>query len=147
MKTLKIAIRRIHPGARLPECAHSPEEDAGMDLFSVEEVTIPAGRWTGVGTGLSVELPAGCEGQVRPRSGLANRFGVTLLNTPGTIDPGYRGEVRVLMVNHGHADYTVHPGDRIAQLIIGTYAAVEWEVTEELAESRRGGGGFGSTGT
>lgn len=136
----------MHPDARLPECAHSAEEDAGMDLFAIEEVTIPAGRWAGVGTGLSVELPAGCEGQVRPRSGLANLSGITLLNSPGTIDPGYRGEIRVLMINHGEADYTVHRGDRIAQLIVGTYAAVEWELAEELAESRRGGRGFGSTG-
>ncbi len=91
-------------------------------------------------------MPAGYEGQVRPRSGLARKFGITLLNSPGTIDPGYRGEVRVLMINHGPEDYTVRAGDRIAQLIIGSYAAVEWAVEEPLAVSQRGPDGFGSTG-
>jgi dUTP pyrophosphatase len=83
---------------------------------------------------------------VRPRSGLAKKFGVTLLNAPGTIDPGYRGEIQVLMINHGQHDYTVKPGDRIAQLIIGAYADVQWELEAQLAASTRGSGGFGSTG-
>jgi dUTP pyrophosphatase len=117
-----------------------------MDLVSVENATIPPGEWTDVGTGLAVEIPAGYHGEVRPRSGLARRNGVTMLNSPGTIDPGYRGEIRVIMINHGPAPFKVEPGDRIAQLVITSYAAVEWEVTEDLAESVRGGGGFGSTG-
>jgi len=100
-----------------------------------------------VGTGLAIAIPPGYEGQVRPRSGLARKFGVTLVNSPGTIDPGYRGEIRVLMINHGPDPYTVRPGDRIAQLVIGAYAAVSWQVEEGLTDSSRGDGGFGSTGS
>ena len=147
MKTLDIPITRLSPEARLPTSAHGPEEDAGLDLYSVEEVIIAPGSWAGVGTGLSIAIPSGYEGQVRPRSGLARRSGITLLNSPGTIDPGYRGEIRVLMINHGPEPYTVQPGDRIAQLVIGAYAAVRWQVGERLADSSRGGGGFGSTGS
>lgn len=117
-----------------------------MDLHAVDSAVIPAGGWASVGTGLSLEIPPGYEGQVRPRSGLAARHGVTLLNSPGTIDPGYRGEVRVLLVNHSDRDFSVQPGDRIAQLIVGAYAAAEWEWAEALDESDRGDGGFGSTG-
>ena len=117
-----------------------------MDLCASEEATIPPGGWAAVGTGLAIEIPSGYEGQVRPRSGLAARHGVTLLNTPGTIDPGYRGEVRVLLINHGPAAYEVKPGDRIAQLVIGAYAAAEWSWAEELDDSVRAEGGFGSTG-
>ena len=146
MQKLTLPITKLHHHAQLPQSAHGPHEDAGLDLISVEEVVLPAGGWESVGTGLAIEIPPGYEGQVRPRSGLARKFGVTLLNTPGTIDPGYLGEIRVLMINHGREDYTVRPGDRIAQLIIGNYAAVEWEPHLELAESKRGGGGFGSTG-
>ena len=147
MTRLAVPVTRLRPDAILPAAAHGPEEDAGLDLFAVEEVTLPSGGWAGVGTGLAIELPPGYEGQVRPRSGLARKFGVTLLNSPGTIDPGYRGEVRVLMINHGPKDYVIRPGDRIAQLIVGSYAAVEWAVEEQLATSQRGRDGFGSTGT
>ena len=108
---------------------------------------LPAGGWESVPTGLAIEIPPGYEGQVRPRSGLARKFGVTLLNSPGTIDPGYRGEIQVLMVNHGKQDYQVRKGDRIAQLILGVYAAVEWSLKEELSQPARAAGGFGSTGT
>ena len=117
-----------------------------MDLHAVERVEIPAGGWAAVGTGLTIEIPPGFEGQVRPRSGLAAQHGLTLLNSPGTIDPGYRGEIRVLVINHGRDSYTVEPGDRVAQLVIAAYAGVEWEVSEDLADSERGGDGFGSTG-
>jgi dUTP pyrophosphatase len=117
-----------------------------MDLHAVESVTVEAGRWAAVGTGLSLEIPAGYEGQVRPRSGLAAKRGVTVLNSPGTIDPGYRGEVRVLLVNHSDVDFEVRPGDRIAQLLISAYAAVEWSWAEDLEQSSRAEGGFGSTG-
>ena len=147
MTRLTVPVTRLRSDALLPAAAHGPEEDAGLDLFAVEEVTLPRGGWASVGTGLAIELPAGYEGQVRPRSGLARKFGVTLLNSPGTVDPGYRGELRVLMINHGFDDYTVRPGDRIAQLIVGRYAAVEWAVEEQLATSERGSQGFGSTGT
>ncbi len=147
MLKLTIPVIKLNAAARLPQCAHAAEEDAGLDLFAVEEVTIPSGEWRSVGTGLALEIPAGYEGQVRPRSGLARKFGVTLLNSPGTIDPGYRGEVRVLMINHGKAAYRVRPGERIAQLIVGAYAAVEWQLSEQLGDSVRGGGGFGSSGS
>jgi dUTP pyrophosphatase len=146
MQQVRIRVTKLHPEACLPRCAHGPQEDAGLDLFAVEEVVLPKGGWNSVGTGLAIEIPPGFEGQVRPRSGLARRSGVTLLNSPGTIDPGYRGEIRVLLINHGPQDYTVRPGDRIAQLILGAYAAVEWEVAEDLAASQRGSGGFGSSG-
>ncbi len=147
MQKLTILVTKLHPDAQLPRSAHGPREDAGFDLIAVEEVTLPAGRWASVPTGLAIEIPPGYEGQVRPRSGLARKFGVTLLNTPGTIDPGYRGEIQVLMITHGPEDYAVKPGDRIAQLIIGAYADVTWEVQDQLAVSTRGGGGFGSSGT
>ncbi|MCY4586733.1 MAG: dUTP diphosphatase [Bryobacterales bacterium] len=147
MNHLEIPIRRLSPDARLPTSAHGPEEDAGLDLYSVEEVTLPPHGWASVGTGLAIAIPAGHEGQVRPRSGLARKSGIALLNSPGTIDPGYRNEIRVLLINHGQEPYTVRPGDRIAQLVIGAYSAVRWRVEESLAESRRGKGGFGSTGT
>lgn len=145
-RPVSIRIRKLHPLAETPRYAHGPDEDAGMDLVSVESATIAPGEWTDIGTGLAVEIPPGYHGEVRPRSGLARRNGVTMLNSPGTIDPGYRGEIRVIMINHGPAAFKVEPGDRIAQLVISSYAAVEWEVAEDLAGSVRGGGGFGSTG-
>ena len=146
MNSVTIGVRRIHPAARVPGCAHSPAEDAGMDLCAVEEVRLGPGEWRDVGTGLVVEIPPGYEGQVRPRSGLALRHGVTMLNSPGTIDPGYRGEVRLIVINHGKTEFHIRPGDRIAQLIVGSYAAVEWRLEENLNASARGEGGLGSTG-
>jgi len=138
-------IRRIHPAAVLPAYAHGPEEDAGMDLTAVEEVTLQPGIPQLVPTGLTIELPAGYEAQVRPRSGLALRHAIAMPNAPGTIDPGYRGELRVILVNLGREPYTVHAGDRIAQMVVSRYEAVEW-VEGDLAESGRGAGGFGSSG-
>lgn len=117
-----------------------------MDLFAAEDVELDPGTWSSVRTGICIEIPEGFEGQVRPRSGLARRHGLTLLNSPGTIDPGYRGEIRVTLINFGTRPYCVCRGDRIAQLIIGSYAAVEWQVAESLAASKRNLGGFGSTG-
>ena len=117
-----------------------------MDLHAAEGARIPARGWASVATGIAIELPPGYEGQVRPRSGLAARHGIGLLNSPGTIDPGYRGEIRVLLVNHSDADFEIQPGDRIAQLVVASYTAVEWECVEGLADSRRAEGGFGSTG-
>jgi dUTP pyrophosphatase len=142
---MQIRIQRIHPDAILPKYAHGPEEDAGMDLHSVETVTLEPGVARLVPTGLTIELPAGFEAQVRPRSGLALKHAITMPNAPGTIDPGYRGELRVILLNLGREPYTIAPGDRIAQMIVARYEAVEWLETE-LAESRRGAGGFGSSG-
>lgn len=118
-----------------------------MDLHSIEAVVLAAGGGQAiVRTGLAIALPPGFEGQVRPRSGLARKHGITLPNAPGTIDPGYRGEICVLMMNLGAEAFQVQPGDRIAQLVIARYAAVEWDVAGELDASTRGAGGFGSTG-
>ncbi len=143
---LQLRFAKLDPLAQMPSTAHGPEEDAGMDLHSVEAAEILPGSWSGVGTGIAVEIPPGYEGQVRPRSGMARKHGVTVLNSPGTVDPGYRGEIRVTLINHGSETFSIQPGDRIAQLIIGRYAAVDWELAENLDETERGEGGFGSTG-
>lgn len=135
----------LHPDAILPRYAHGPEEDAGMDLHAVEEVVLEPGVPALVPTGLAIELPPGYEAQIRPRSGLALRHAITLPNAPATIDPGYRGEIRVILLNLGRTPYRVHKGDRIAQMVIARYEAIEW-VEAELSETRRGEGGFGSSG-
>lgn len=142
---MKLRVKRLHPEARLPRYAHGPAEDAGMDLCAVEEVVLQPGVPLAVPTGLAIEVPSGYEAQVRPRSGLALKHGITLPNSPGTIDPGYRGELRVIMLNLGTEPFVVRKGDRIAQLIVARYEAVEWE-EEELSQSLRGDGGFGSSG-
>ena len=116
-----------------------------MDLCAVEDTTLEPGVPRMVPTGLTVEIPPGYEAQVRPRSGLALKHAITMPNAPGTIDPGYRGELRVILHNLGRAAYTVRAGDRIAQMIVARYEAVEW-VEGELADSARGTGGFGSSG-
>jgi len=142
---MRIKLKRLHPDAHLPHYAHGPLEDAGMDLRSVEGAVLEPNVPKAVATGLAIEIPPGFEAQVRPRSGLALKSAIAVANTPGTIDPGYRGEIKVILINLGKASYEVHPGDRIAQMIISRYEAVEWE-EEELAESARGEGGFGSSG-
>jgi dUTP pyrophosphatase len=135
----------VHAAAILPTYAHGPAEDAGMDLRAVEDATLEPGVPCLVPTGLAVEIPAGFEGQVRPRSGLALKHSIAMPNAPGTIDPGYRGEVRVILLNLGREPYTVRAGDRIAQLIVARYERVEW-LEGALADSVRGPGGFGSSG-
>ena len=141
---MKIKFAKMHPVAQIPMYMHV--DDAGMDVTSVEDVTIPAGRWEAVRTGLAVELPFTCEAQVRPRSGLALKYGVTVLNAPGTIDAGYRGEIKVVLYNASRSDYTVHAGDRIAQLVIARVERPSIEVVVSLGDSKRGNSGFGSTG-
>ena len=116
-----------------------------MDLHAVEVVTIGAGETGLVPTGLAIELPPGYEAQIRPRSGLALKYWITLPNSPATIDPGYRGEIKVIVHNLGKAAFTVQPGERIAQMVIARYEAVEWE-EGDLGGSERGEGGFGSSG-
>ena len=142
---MRIRIRRLRQDAALPTYAHGPEEDAGLDLRAVERVTLEPGSPQLVATGLSIELPPGYEAQIRPRSGLALKHAITLPNSPATIDPGYRGEIRVILLNQGREPYEIQPGDRIAQMVIARYEPVEWE-EGELKESRRGEGGFGSSG-
>jgi dUTP pyrophosphatase len=141
---MRIRAKKLHPEAVLPHYAHGPEEDAGMDLRAVERVVLSPGVVQGVPTGIAIELPAGYEAQVRPRSGMALKHSVTV--NFGTIDPGYRGEIRVVMFNLSAGDYVIEKGDRIAQLIVARYEPVEWEEGDELGESRRGAGGFGSSG-
>src|SRR6266404_3115303 len=141
---MRIRIQKLHPDAVLPHYAHGPEEDAGMDLRSVERVVLSPGVAQGVPTGIAVELPPYCEMQVRPRSGLALKHSISAHF--GTIDAGYRGEIRVIMFNLGRADYVIEKGDRIAQLVMGKTFPIEWEEGDELRESRRGDGGFGSSG-
>jgi dUTP pyrophosphatase len=121
---------------------------AGLDLASAADgpVTLAPGGRTAVPTGLAFEIPEGYEGQVRPRSGLARKHGVTLTNTPGTIDSDYRGEVQVLLINLGDAPVTIQPGDRIAQLVIAPVTLAELEEASELSDTKRGSGGFGHTG-
>jgi len=139
----ELPIKRLRPDAVVPERAYAG--DAGLDLSACEGVELAPGERALVATGLAVAIPEGFAGFVQPRSGLAARHGITIVNTPGLIDPGYRGELRVLLINLGREPYTVHAGDRIAQLIVARYEAVEWLETE-LAESQRGSGGFGSSG-
>jgi dUTP pyrophosphatase len=129
----------------LPAYAHGPQEDAVLDLRAVERVVLEPGAPQLVPTGLSIELPPGYEAQIRPRSGLAAKHAITLPNSPATIDPGYRGEIRVILLNLGREAYEIHAGDRIAQMVIARYEAIEWE-EGELKESLRGEGGFGSSG-
>ena len=141
---MTVRFRRIHPAAELPAYAH--QDDAGMDLRSVEDCTVPRGGRLLVHTGLQMELPPGYEAQVRPRSGLALKHGVTVLNTPGTIDAGYRGEVGVILANFGDADFSVAKGDRIAQMVIAPVLRAEIAEADALDSTDRGAGGFGSTG-
>jgi dUTP pyrophosphatase len=140
---MKIRIKKLHPDAILPNYAHGSEEDAGQDLRALEHTVLRSGAAAAVPTGIAIELPPGYEAQVRPRSGLGLKHSVTV--NFGTIDPGYRGEIRVIMFNLGHADYAIEKGDRIAQLIVSRYESVEWDESE-LGDSVRGAGGFGSSG-
>ena len=141
---MTLGFKRIHPDATLPAYAHA--SDAGMDVRSVEDLTIPAGRRALVHTGLVMELPLGYEAQVRPRSGLALKHGITVLNTPGTIDAGYRGEVGVILANFGDADLAVKKGDKIAQIVIAPVTQPEIVEVADVNATDRGAGGFGSTG-
>lgn len=145
---IQVKITRLRESAVIPAYAHGACEDAGVDLTycGAECVALEPGERRLLPTGLAIELPAGYEGQVRPRSGLALKKGITVLNAPGTIDPGYRGEVGVILVNLSSTAQTIEPGERIAQLIVAPYAEAEFVASEDLAVSRRSSGGFGSTG-
>jgi dUTP pyrophosphatase len=148
VREVPVAVLRLRPGSgSLPLPRYMTAGAAGMDLLAdVEhEIVLGAGERRLVPTGIAIALPAGYEGQVRPRSGLAVRDGVTVLNAPGTIDADYRGELQVLLVNLGSAPVHVRPGDRIAQLVVGPVVSVVWEEVAALPPSPRGAGGFGST--
>jgi dUTP pyrophosphatase len=142
MMTLK--VKRLNPAAVLP--AYARAGDAGLDLFALQSATIEAGASALIGTGIAIELPPGTEGQVRPRSGLALKHAITVLNTPGTVDEGYRGEVGVILINHGHSPFVVEAGMKIAQLVVSPRLEVEVTEVAALQDSERGAGGFGSTG-
>ena len=144
-----VRVRRLRRGAVLPQYAHGPNEDAGLDLAYCgdEGLIICPGERKLCSTGIAIQLPPGFEGQIRPRSGLALARGLTVLNAPGTVDPGYRGEINVILINLSSEDQKVEPGARIAQLVVAPYAEVELEERLSLGESERDQGGFGSTGT
>jgi dUTP pyrophosphatase len=144
VKQFQLKVKRLSDAAMLPRYAHP--DDAGLDLFAAREVTIEPGQSQIVPTGVAIELPPATEAQVRPRSGLASKHLITVLNAPGTIDPGYRGELGVILINHGRAPYRIQPGDRIGQLVVQEKLSVEVVEVESLSESHRGSGGFGSTG-
>jgi dUTP pyrophosphatase len=140
-----LAVRRLDPAATLPTRAH--DGDAGLDLYAGESATVWAGQRASVGTGIALEIPRGHAGLVLPRSGLAARHGIALVNAPGLIDAGYRGEVRILLLNtDAEEHFEISPGDRIAQLLLVPFAGAEPVEVEELATSERGEGGFGSSG-
>ncbi|MGN0875696.1 MAG: dUTP diphosphatase [Kiritimatiellia bacterium] len=141
---MTLKFKRIHPDAVLPAYAHP--SDAGMDIRSVADVTVPARGRALVPTGLVVLLPPLYEAQVRPRSGLALKHGITVLNTPGTIDSGYRGEIGVILYNSSDVDFQVKKGDRVAQVVIAPVTQPVIEEAQEIDETDRGAGGFGSTG-
>lgn len=142
-------VARTEDSRDLPLPAYHSAQAAGMDLTAAvrEDVTIEPGSVALIPTGLMLAIPAGCEGQVRPRSGLALRYGLGVMNSPGTIDADYRGEVKVILFNFGQESFTVKRGDRIAQLVISTFERVNLHYVSALSESGRGSGGFGSTGT
>jgi dUTP pyrophosphatase len=148
VKPITVPLLRLAHGRDLPVPAYATEHAAGLDLLAAVEgkVEIAPGDRLLLPTGIAIALPAGYEAQVRPRSGLALKHGVTLLNSPGTIDADYRGEIGVMLINHGNAPFTISRGDRIAQLVVAPVSRATWREVESLPESERGAGGFGSTG-
>ena len=149
MTALAIPVRRLPHGADLPLPAYATASSAGIDLLAAVEATVvlePAARAM-IPTGIAIALPEGHEAQVRPRSGLAARHGVTVLNSPGTIDADYRGEVAVILVNLGDAPFRIERGMRVAQMIVAPVDTIDWQEVESLPETGRAAGGFGSTGT
>ncbi len=142
---MKIKVKRMDESIPLPAYQHSGE-DAGMDLYSAENTSIKPGEYKMIKTGLKLAIPEGYGGFVYPRSGLALKRGVTVLNADGVIDPGFRGEVGIILINHGDSEFEINKGDRIAQLIIHRTFQVEWEEVINLETSTRGEGGFGHTG-
>jgi len=146
---LKIYKKSNRETIKLPQ--YQTTGSSGLDLVAnleqdTDQITIKPNKWEIIPTGITIELPDGCEAQIRPRSGLAYKYGVTVLNSPGTIDNDYRGEIKIILINHGHEDFIVKNGDRIAQMIISKYEQVELEEIEFLTETTRNDSGFGSTG-
>ena len=144
--TVPVQVKRLPHGSGLPLPAYATSGAAGMDVVSAEDVTIAPGARHAVATGLALAIPQGYEVQVRPRSGLALKHGITVPNTPGTIDSDYRGEVKVILINHGTEPFAIRRGDRVAQLVLAPVVQAAWEEVTELDATDRGEGGFGSTG-
>lgn len=142
---MQLKVQKISEEAIIPYYAH--KGDAGLDLFSIEEVIIKPSETALIKTGIKIELPENTEAQVRPRSGLALKHSITVLNTPGTIDEGYRGEICIILINHGKRDFKVEKHMKIAQMVVKPIISVEVMEVKELSHSSRGEGGFGSTGT
>jgi len=144
-----VTIKRLDNGAELPLPAYATQSAAGMDLTAAitEPVTLQPNVPVIIPTGIAIALPEGFEAQVRPRSGLAAKNGITVLNAPGTIDADYRGEVGVILINLSKVDFVVEPAMRIAQMVVAPYTQVEWVEADNLDDTARGAGGFGSTGT
>jgi dUTP pyrophosphatase len=149
MTRIEVSVRRLTHAADLPLPAYATSMSAGLDLLAAVDgpIDLAPGHRALVPAGIAIALPAGYEAQVRPRSGLAVRHGVTVLNSPGTIDADYRGEVSILLINHGEETFRIERGMRIAQLIVAPYSIATWREEEALPDSSRGQGGFGSTGT
>jgi len=149
LSELKIKISRVRKNAKdIPLPKYVTEGSAGMDICAAveQDVVIKPGETVLIPSGFAIELPPGYEGQIRPRSGLAINHSIGLLNSPGTIDSDYRGEVKVILTNFGKEDFIVRHGDRIAQIVIGRYVRIEWEEVNKLEDTRRGEGGFGHSG-
>jgi len=149
MSEISISIRRLPHGADLALPAYATALSAGMDLLAAvaEPVSLEPGQRKLIPTGIAIALPAGYEAQIRPRSGLALKNGISLVNSPGTIDADYRGEIGVIVINHGDQPFTVERGTRIAQMVIARHERAVWTELDNLDETARGSGGFGSTGT
>ena len=141
-----VRVKRLEHGEGLELPLYATQGAAGADVLAAEDVTLAPGGRHAVATGFALAIPEGYEIQVRPRSGLALKHGISLPNTPGTIDSDYRGELRIIMINHGAEPFAIHRGDRIAQLVLAPVTRAEWALVEELDETARGAGGFGSTG-
>ena len=145
MHALKILVQQLDPDLPLPE--HATPGDAGVDLYAREAGSLEPGERALVPTGIAVAVPEGYVGLIAPRSGLAIKHGISLVNSPGILDSGYRGEIRAVVINDGHEPFHFSRGDRIAQLVVVPFAEQHFEVVEELPDSDRGDGGFGSTGS
>lgn len=144
--SIKVEVKRLAHGAGLPLPAYATDGAAGMDVVSAETVSIAPGARHAVATGLAMAIPHGYEIQVRPRSGLALKHGITVPNTPGTIDSDYRGELKVILINLGDEPFAIERGDRVAQLVLAPVVQAAWDEVDELDATTRGEGGFGSTG-
>lgn len=149
MMSLTVPLKRLPHAAGLDLPAYATPDSAGMDLLAAVDgsVVLGPGERRLIPSGVAIALPPGTEAQVRPRSGLALKHGVTVLNTPGTIDPDYRGEIGVILINLGDRPFVVERGARIAQMVIAPFATAQWRLCDRLDDSQRGAGGFGSTGT